>query len=272
MLTARRVLTALPGTVLVVLAVLCGMPFCATCGGHDEAVTAAIRACPRAVELLGEDPGPSRIGLACGSTETSGGFGTASWNLPYSGSRQRGTVSFNAEKRGGDWKVLGATLEVDGEELDVLACSRAASAGGGGGGGGASGGGGGGRLVQTNADAVTGSFEGKVLRSSHPAIAAGATCSGTLRRERGATTAQVTVRCKGGAEELPLYDGSGTFELRVGDPSRRDDDLTEYEDKKLRAEDETPGCRISSAGSSGTLTVWDAAQAGVAAFEIVVGL
>lgn len=267
MLTARRALTALPGAVLVVLAVLCGLPFCATCGGHDEAVTAAIRACPRAVELLGEDPGPSRIGLACGSTETSGGFGTASWNLPYSGSRQRGTVSFNAEKRGGDWKVLGAMLQVGGEEIDVLACSGGGRAGASGGGGG-----GGGRLAQTNADAVTGSFDGKVLRSSHPAIAAGATCSGTLRRERGATTAQVTVRCKGGAEELPLYDGSGTFELRVGDPSRRDDDGTEYEDKKLRAEDETPGCRISSAGGSGTLTVWDAAQAGVPAFEIVVGL
>ncbi|HWO17439.1 MAG TPA: cytochrome c oxidase assembly factor Coa1 family protein [Kofleriaceae bacterium] len=258
-MSARRVLMGLPMTVLGVLAIFAGMPMCATCGGHGEVVTEAVRACPRAVELLGDDPSPARLGVACGSTQTSGGLGTASWHLPYSGSRARGTVSFDAEKRGGDWRLLTAELEVGGETIDLLTCSgRRAS-------------GPEGRLAQTNADAATADFDGKVTRSSHPTIPVGAVCRGTLRRERGATTARLVVSC-GTAEEGKLYDGTGSFELHVGDASRRDDDRTEYEDKRVRAEDGTPGCRLSSAGASGTLTLWDAAQPPEPAYEIVVEL
>jgi len=80
---------------------------------------------------------------------------------------------------------------------------------------------------------------------------------GTLKRERGATTAHATVTCKAGvgesggaapAGELALYDGDGTFSMEVGDPSRRDDDRSELEDAKTSDQDKTPGCRLSSAG------------------------
>lgn len=261
MATVRRVLFGLPVIVLVILGVLVLMPWLATCGGHDEAVTELLLRCPRAKELIGDDAHPARLGCACGSTETSGGTGQASWSMPFTGERGRGTVSFDAEKHGGEWTVLRAQLEVGDETIDLVAC----------------GGGGGARrtargaepgLVQTNADGATAAFDGKVIRSTHPAIGKDTTCAGTLQRERGATTAKLTVRCKAGAEEMTIYDGSGAFTLDVRDPGRRDDDRTEYEDKQTHDQDGTPGCRMSSAGTQGTLTIWDTTPA----FELVVAL
>jgi hypothetical protein len=252
--SVRRALLGVPVIVLVVLGIFAATPVLATCGGHDELVTEALLRCPRAKELLGDDAHPARLGMACGSTETSGGLGKASWSMPYTGSRDRGTVSFDAEKRGGDWMLYRAVLEVGGETIDLLACSEAPRPGG--------------RPVQTNADAASAELDGKVIRSSHSTIAVGSTCTGTLRRERGATTARMTVRCKGGEGDVAIYDGTGTFEMQVGDPSHRDDDRSEYVDKKTREEDETPGCRLSAAGSSGTLTIWDASPT----YELVVEL
>lgn len=247
-------LLGLPVIVLVVLGLFVLTPMIATCGGHAEAVTEALLRCPRATEQLGDDARPARVGLACGSTETSGGSGRASWRMPYAGSRGRGTVSYDAEKRGGDWVLLRAELEAGDEALDLLVCSSAIRPAGAAG------------IVQTSADAASGELEGKVLRSSHPTIVEGAACTGTLRRERGATAARLAVRCKAGAAEVAIYDGTGAFKLEVGDPSRRDDDRTEYEDGKTREQDETPGCRASTAGSQGTLTIWDTAPA----YEIVI--
>jgi len=264
----KNALLGVPFVVLLVLAVFAASPFLATCGGHDEVLTAAVRRCPRAIELLGDDAHPARLGMACGSTKTSGDSGTASWRMPYTGSRGRGTISFASYKNGGDWQIDRASLEIDGEEIDILAC----------GGGAPAGGRSSGRIVQTNADAASASFDGKVIRSNHPTILSGSTCSGALKRERGATTAVARVSCKAGvgesggaapAGESVLYDGTGTFSMEVGDPSRRDDDSSEFEDAKTSDQDKTPGCRLSSAGSSGTLTIWDA---GSAAYEIVVEL
>src|SRR5678816_1081143 len=150
-------------------------PCLATCGGHDEAVTAMVRKCPRAIALLGDDAHPARLGLACGSTETSGDSGHASWNLPYTGSRGRGTVSFTAMKSDDRWQVLRAALEVDDETIDLVACAGGATAAG------------------PGVDSVSATFDGSVIRSTHPTILTGSTCTGTLRREQGATTAYVTV-------------------------------------------------------------------------------
>lgn len=252
--SVRRVLLGLPLGVLVVLGIFTVTPFLATCGDHSKLVTETVLRCPRAKELLGDDVHPARLGMACGSTETSGGTGQASWSTPYTGSRGRGTVSYDAEKHGGDWVLHRAVLEVGGEEIDLLACTGARRPEG--------------SIVQTNADAANADFDGKVIRSSHPAIAVDATCTGTLRRDRGATTARMTVRCRSGATDLTLYDGTGAFKLEVGDPSRRDDDRTEYDDSKTTEQDETPGCRASTAGSSGTLTIWGVSPA----YEIVIAL
>ncbi len=266
----RNALLGLPVVVLVLLGVGAATPFLATCGGHDEEVTAALLRCPPAVALIGEDAHPARIGLACGSTKTSGSSGNASWNLPYTGSKGRGTVSFRAWKDRDVWELDSAVLDAGGESIDLLRC---------GGPGPARNAGGGEQIVQTNADAATASFDGKVIRSNHPTILSGSTCKGTMKRERGATTAKVTVTCKagvgesGGAQPPPtdvaLFDGEAGYKMEVGDPSRRDDDRMEIEDAKTSEQDKTPGIRLSGAGNAGTLTIWDTTPA---AYEIVVGL
>lgn len=261
----RNALVGVPVVVLITLAVFAATPVLATCGGHDEVVTAAVLRCPRAVELLGDDAHPVRLGMACGSTKVSGASGMARWELPYTGSRGRGKVSFDAEKRAGDWLLHHAVLEQDGESIDILACS------------GGSPGAGGGQIVQTAADAASATFEGKVIRSTHPTILAGSICTGTVKRERGATTARATVTCKAGVGEsggaapsgaVALYDGDASFSMNVGDPSRRDDDRSELDDSRTSDQDKTPGLRLSAAGTQGTLTVWDSAPV----FEIVVAL
>jgi hypothetical protein len=97
----------------------------AWCMGYDDAVVETIEACPRAVELLGEDISPAWVGLSCGQSETGGGQGHASWTMAYAGSRERGQLDFNADKHGGEWTVRRAVLTVDGESIDLLACERA---------------------------------------------------------------------------------------------------------------------------------------------------
>lgn len=255
----RKVLFSLPIAVVVGLCVFAMTPCLATCGGHDEAVTAVVRKCPRAIALLGDDAHPARLGLACGSTETSGDSGNASWNLPYTGSRGRGTVSFTAIKSDDAWQVLRAVLEVDDETIDLVACAGgaiAASAGG---------------------EPVTATFDGNVIRSTHATILTGSTCTGTLRREQGAATAHVTVQCTATAEStgsaaapIALYDGTGTFTIDVKTPNNGRDDVLDFEDAKLVAEDGTPACRLTGHGGGGTLTIWDDAPA--PGFEIVVAL
>jgi hypothetical protein len=257
----RRLLLGLPAITLLVLAVFALTPCIANCGDATDVVTATVRACPRAVQLLGDDVRPARLGMACGTTETQGSYGRASWSLPYTGSRARGGITYAAEKRNDMWRLDAATLEVDGETIDLVACAaatvappRVAT------------------LAQTNADAATAKFDGKVLRSTHPTIVVGATCRGELTRERGSPFAKVKVACDPGTAEASgataLYDGTGNFTLDVGDPKRRDDDRSEYDDAKTTDADRTPGCRVSSTGAKGTLTIWDTAPA----FEIVVEL
>lgn len=253
----RSAAFGIPSIVLIVVVCLLAMPFCATCGGHDEVVTELVTTCKRATDLLGEDAHPARMGVACGSTESSGGNGNASWALPYTGSRGRGTVSFDAIKRGGEWHVDRATLEVGDDAIDLVACARgsarpAASTRG--------------RLSQTNADAANATFSGKAIRSTHATIAVGGECTGSLDRERGSPTAHVRVNCRAadGAEAVLTYEGRGAFTLDVRDGSRPDDDRIEYDDSGNSA----TKCRISSADGKGTLTVWSTSPA----WELVVEL
>jgi hypothetical protein len=262
--SVRRLLFGLPAIVLVVVAGFALTPCVARCGDADDLVTETLRQCPRARQLLGDDAAPARFGFACGQTETEGAYGHASWSMPYSGSRGRGTVEYAAEKRAGVWRLDAATLEVDGETIDLVPCAmqtrprqpqppkQMAT------------------LAQTNADAVTATFDGKVLRSTHPTIATGTGCRGTLSRERGSPFAKVKVECAAaaGSSGSTLYDGTGSFTLDVGDPARRDDDRGELDDSKTTEADGTPGCRLSMSGDNGTLTIWD----GAPAYEVVVEL
>jgi hypothetical protein len=94
--------------------------------GYNEPVFAKLRECPLAVELLGDDIGFATFGCSTGSTESGGGGCDASWNYPVSGSKARGTYSFNAsQRRSGAWHVAGV-LEVDDRRVDVGSCRELA--------------------------------------------------------------------------------------------------------------------------------------------------
>jgi hypothetical protein len=255
-----RLLIGLPIVVIVLLILFVMTPAIASCGDHGDLVTEAVLQCPRARELIGDDAHPARIGLACGTTETEGNYGRASWAVPYTGSRGRGTVKYDASEHAGEWTLDRATLEFDDEVINLLQCrrrpppsSKSATT----------------VLAQTNADAATATFDGKVIRSNHPTIREGATCRGELERARGSASARMKVTCeRGGDAPVALYDGTGSFTLDVRDSTTREDDRSEFDDSKTSDADGTPGGRLSSSGASGTLTVWDASPV----YEIVVEL
>jgi hypothetical protein len=250
-----RLVIGVPIVVVIVLIAFVITPVLASCGSADELVEDAVERCPRAKELLGDDAHPARLGCACGTTELEGNYGRSSWSVPYTGSRGRGTVQYDASQHAGTWTLDRANLEVDGENIDLVACSGTAAA----------------KpsatmtLAQTNADAATATFDGKVIRSTHPTVKVGATCRGELARERGSPTARVNVSCEGADA---LYAGTGSFSMDVGDATRRDDDRSEYDDSKTSDGDGTAGCRLSGSGAKGTLTIWDMSPA----YEVVVEL
>jgi hypothetical protein len=127
-------------------------------------------------------------------------------------------------------------------------------------------------LDQKPEDAVDGTFSGKVLRSTHSRVAEGSRCEGTFRRERGSPSAHVVVRCG----ELVMYDGTGRYELSVGDPTRRDDDASTFADTATSEADRTPALTLSGEnnrpdGSSGTMNLWDV-ETTTPAYEIAIAL
>jgi hypothetical protein len=108
------------------LLLLAGGPMgnCASsCMGYDDAVMARLNACPLAQELLGAPIEKASFGWSCGSAETQGAFGRASWVLPVAGPKGRGSYSFAAEQRGGPWQLLQGTLEVGEQVIDVVRCT-----------------------------------------------------------------------------------------------------------------------------------------------------
>jgi hypothetical protein len=99
------------------------------CGGYQDLVMDTLRACPKANELLGEGIGPSWVGCSCGQMQTAGATGNASWSVPVAGSRARGTYDYAAEMHGGRWQMTYGTLDVDGANVDILACGAPVAAG-----------------------------------------------------------------------------------------------------------------------------------------------
>jgi hypothetical protein len=119
-----RLVIGVPIVVLVLLILFVMTPLLGNCGEASDLAKEAVLRCPRAKELIGDDAHPARVGLACGSTETEGNYGRASWSVPYTGSRGRGAVSYDASEHAGQWTLDRAFLEVDGETIDLVACSQ----------------------------------------------------------------------------------------------------------------------------------------------------
>jgi hypothetical protein len=148
----KKKITSILIPVLIVIAVPFGLPAIAMFAGHSSGyqdfVMGKLQACPHARALLGENVGPSYIGIACGSSESGGGRDFAQWSVPVSGSLGRGTYSYYLDGHGNQWVMESATLEVDGQMVDIATCTP------GGGGGGMAGAGGGSPQAQQAAMAA----------------------------------------------------------------------------------------------------------------------
>lgn len=97
------------------------------CGGAYDVAIDRLNHCPAAVDLLGENIS-GRTGIACGSTETHGsGWGHSQWTMPVGGDAGSGSFQWAAERHAGQWTILRAVLEVDGQSVDVLGCADAAA-------------------------------------------------------------------------------------------------------------------------------------------------
>jgi hypothetical protein len=119
--------------ILIVLAAPFALPVLSIAFGHmsgyQDVAMGKLQACPHARALLGEDVGPSFIGIACGSSESGGGNDFAQWTVPVSGSKGRGTYSYYLDGRGGGWTMQSGTLEVDGQIVDIASCTPGSGGG-----------------------------------------------------------------------------------------------------------------------------------------------
>ena len=101
---------------------------CNTRGEHRDVVLGALRSCPRAVTLLGDQIDFSWMGWSCGNARygnDTGGYvndAFVDWTQPVRGTRGRGSYSFAAEKVGRTWRLVRGSLEVGNETIDVGSC------------------------------------------------------------------------------------------------------------------------------------------------------
>lgn len=115
---------------LVVGACVAGCPMltraCGTIGGETDAAMAALRQCKRAREVLGDDVGWGNVG--CSNCESEGGgdplnggcHSSATWQMPVSGSRGRGSYVFHfTTPPGGKQTFGGGNVVVDGERISI---------------------------------------------------------------------------------------------------------------------------------------------------------
>jgi hypothetical protein len=92
---------------------------CSSMDDSHQVALDALRNCPRAHAALGDDIDAAWFGLHTGESSTGGGFGNASWSFAVTGSRGRGDFWYNAQMQGGEWRIVNASLEVDGETIQV---------------------------------------------------------------------------------------------------------------------------------------------------------
>ena len=99
-----------------------------TCGtfllsGETSTALEAVRKCPRATELLGNDVSPAWVGCATGQSKSGCDSGSGHWRMPVTGSRGSGTLQISASKHKSGWKATAVYLEVGDTRIDVMACT-----------------------------------------------------------------------------------------------------------------------------------------------------
>lgn len=222
-----------------------------SCGNTGDYALERLRACPAAVELLG-DGIDTTWGLSWGSTESRGNMERASARIPVAGSKGSGAYHYAADRIGGNIRFSGM-LEVGDKQIDIGSCSGVGGA----------------------EAALTGSggFDGKVKSSNHPNVAEGSACNGTFTLRGTTKPAQIVVKCDG----VMLYNGEAMAANDVNDPNNPDDDILTMKDEQTSDADKTPALDLKAQegkadGESGTMTITDVEHGNQPAFEVVIAL
>jgi len=240
--------------VVIAIAYLYGGPLMfSSCGNVGDYAMERLRACPKAVELLGNDINTS-YGCSWGSTESTGNTERASVRIPVAGSKASGAYHYAADRIGSDIRFSGM-LEVGNQRVNIATCTLA---------------------TMSDAEAAhtgEGAFDGKVSRSTHPNVSEGSTCNGTFTLRGTQKPAQLLVKCDG----VLIYRGEATARNDVNDPNNPDDDILTFTDDQTSDVDNTPTLRLKAQegkadGESGTMTVTDVEHGNQPAFEIEIAL
>ncbi len=208
----RRVASALGGLAFVPVLVF-AFGYAPSCMGFGAPALAHVNACPRAVALLGAPIAQPWIGLSCGNAETEDDDGQASWSMPVSGPRGRGTLDIRAIEHVGHWQFRMITLSAGGHEIDVLACEA----------------GGTGDVVPIPHRVLAGTVTTIV---GEPGVSSGQACTVTIDPANDVQNCRVVIACgartlygegTGGYGHCGV-DASGAITMRDGNPSATDDD------------------------------------------------
>jgi hypothetical protein len=218
------------------------------CGDIPDHAMSQLRACPEAVELLGDDIGIS-YGITCGAGETGGGLERTNARIPVAGSKARGVYRYNGDKVGGHIRFQGQ-LTVGDRKVDIDACGATDAAA-----------------------SEEGSFDGRVERSTHPNVAAGSYCNGTYTLPQGQGPARLLIKCDG----VVIYRGRPAARDQVADPDDPDDDQLTLSDGDTSDVDQSPALELSAHlsrpdGQAGSASVTDVAHGNQPAFEVEIAL
>lgn len=116
-------LSGLVSPIAIAVAVLFGTAFMPKCDGAYDPAMAALNSCPAAVALLGNGIEQSPVGMACGSSESSGSHGRANWKIPVKGDRGSGSYEYGGRNVGQGWRLDYARLHVGDQVVNVWPCA-----------------------------------------------------------------------------------------------------------------------------------------------------
>ncbi len=229
-----------------------------SCSDIGDHAMKKLRACPAAVEALGDDIDIS-YGMTCGSMESQGGLERATVWIPVAGSKASGEFHYSGDRVGNSLR-FSAQLTVGDRSLDIGTCSPAA----------------GGVAASRASEAAhtgQGSFDGKVSRSTHPNVAAGGFCNGSFTLRGARKPAQLLIKCDG----VVVYRGQPAARNEAGDPDDPDDDQLTLSDGDTSDVDQSPALEFSARlgrpdGQAGSATVTDVAYGNQPAFDIEIAL
>ncbi len=109
--------------ILIAAAVFLGSPLMPRCDGAYEPAIAALNACPSAVAMLGGNIQQAYVGMACGSSETSGSYGRSNWKIPVKGDRGSGSYEYGGRNNGQGWQLDYGRLRVGDQIINIWPCA-----------------------------------------------------------------------------------------------------------------------------------------------------